>query len=136
MADHSHNSPKNHAVQSFKYHKIPLLITGGALANEFRGKQNSKLCSNVDITKTLLMQLQLPADNFFWSKDIFNPYSPEFAYFELNEGFGWKRPYGEEVISIKKNYYYKRQVPANKKEELDLEGRAYLQVWFDEFMGY
>ena len=82
------------------------------------------------------MQLQLPADDFFWSKDIFNPYTPEFAYFELNDGFGWKRLYGEEVLSIKKNYYYKRQVPANKKEELDIEGRAYLQVWFDEFMGY
>lgn len=136
MADHSHNSPKNHAVQSFEYHKIPLLITGGALADEFRGQQNDKLCSNVDITKTLLKQLQLPTEDFFWSKDIFNPYTPEFAYFELNDGFGWKRPYGEEVLSIKKNYYYKRKVSKDKKKELDLEGRAYLQVWFEEFMGY
>jgi len=136
MADHSHNSPKNHPVQSFEYHKIPLMITGGALKEEFRGEKNDKLCSNVDVTTTLLKQLELSADDFFWSKNIFNPYSPEFAYFELNQGFGWKRPYGEEVLNIKNNYYYKRKVPNNKKEELDLEGRAYLQVLFDEFMKY
>jgi phosphoglycerol transferase MdoB-like AlkP superfamily enzyme len=136
LADHSHNSNKNHPVQSFEYHKIPLLITGGALREEFRGEQNSKLCSNVDLTSTLLHQLQLPSDDFFWSKNIFNPYSPEFAYFELNSGFGWKRNYGEQVMNIKDNYYFLRSVPDDKKEKLDKEGKAYLQVLFDEFMEY
>lgn len=136
MADHSHNTYKNHPVHSFEYHKIPLLITGGALGEEFRGKQNNKLCSNVDVTKTLLKQLGMNADDFFWSKDILNPYSPEFAYFELNDGFGWKRPYGEQVLRIKGNYYFKQNVSAEKKEEFDLEGRSYLQTWFSEFMSY
>jgi len=136
MADHSHNSPKNRPIQSFGYHKIPLLITGGALAEEYRGKQNNKLCSNVDVTTTLLKQLGLSANDFFWSKDIFNPYSPEFVYFELNDGFGWKRTYGEEVFSIKNNHNYVQKVSEDKKEELNLEGRAYLQVLFDEFMEY
>ncbi|PLX05675.1 MAG: hypothetical protein C0598_13920 [Marinilabiliales bacterium] len=31
LADHSHNSPLNHPLFSFEYHKIPLLILGGAL---------------------------------------------------------------------------------------------------------
>jgi phosphoglycerol transferase MdoB-like AlkP superfamily enzyme len=136
MADHSHNTYKNHPVHSFEYHKIPLLITGGALAEEFRGTQNHKLCSNVDVTKTLLKQLGLNTNDFFWSKDILNPYSPEFAYFELNDGFGWKRPYGEQVLRIKDNYYFKQNVSTERNEELDLEGRSYLQVWFSEFMNY
>ena len=123
-------------MHSFDYHKIPLLITGGALKEEYRGRQNNKLCSNVDITTTLLKQLELPAEQFFWSKDIFNPYSPELAYFELSYGFGWKRPFGEQVVNIKDNYYFVRDVAPEQKDQLDKEGRAYLQVWFEEFMGY
>jgi len=136
LADHSHNTYRNHPVHSFDYHKIPLLITGGALREEFRGRQNHKLYSNVDITTTLLKQLELPAEQFFWSKNIFNPYSPEFAYFELSYGFGWKRPYGEQVVNINDNYYFVREVAPEQETQLDKEGRAYLQVWFEEFMGY
>jgi phosphoglycerol transferase MdoB-like AlkP superfamily enzyme len=136
LADHSHNSPLNHPVQSFEYHKIPLLILGGALRDEFKNTKNNKLCSNVDITKTILKQLRIESGDFFWSKDIFNPYGPEFAYFELNDGFGWKRNFGEEVYSIKNNYNYVLKVHNNKKGQLDKEGRAYTQIWFDEFMSY
>lgn len=136
LADHSHNSPLNHPIQSFKYHKIPLLFLGGALKDDFKNIKNGKLCSNVDITSTILKQIKLPSDKFFWSKDIFNPYSPQFAYFELNNGFGWKRNFGEQVLSIKDNYYYVRQVNDSLQTQLDMEGKAYLQYWFDEFMSY
>lgn len=136
LADHSHNSPLNHPIQSFNYHKIPLLFLGGALKEEFKNNKSNKLCSNVDIASTMLKQLKMPANKFFWSKDIFNPYSPQFAYFELNNGFGWKRNFGEQVLSIKDNYYYVRKVNDSLKTQLDMEGKAYLQYWFDEFMSY
>ena len=136
MADHSHNTYKNHALQSFEYHKIPLLIVGGALGDEYVGKKNNKICSNVDITTTILKQLNLSSEEFPWSKNIFNPYSPEFAYFELNEGFGWKTSSGEIVVNIKDGFNYVEKATDSEKEKLDLEGRSYLQVLFDEFMGY
>ncbi len=136
LADHSHNSPLNHPVQSFEYHKIPLLILGGALKEEFKNTKHDKLCSNVDITTTILKQLRIGSGDFFWSKDIFNPYGPELAYFELNDGFGWKRNFGEEVFSIKNDHNYVLKVDKDKKERLDKEGRAYAQTWFEEFMLY
>ena len=134
LADHSHNSPLNHQLQSFEYHKIPLLLLGGALKQEFRGTQNNKLCSNVDITSTILNQLNIDASDFKWSKNIFNPDAPEFAYFELNTGFGWKRPDAEVVLGIKDNYFFVKR--GKNIERAELEGRAYTQVWFDEFLSY
>ena len=136
LSDHSHPSYKNYPLRTFEYHNIPLLLYGGALKEEFRGKQNDKIFSNVDLTKTLLHQLNMPADDFFWSRDIFNPYSPEFAYFDMTIGFGWKRYSGEIVLNFKDNYYYVKRVDKAKKKELEEEGRAYIQVLFEEFLGW
>ncbi|RLD42411.1 MAG: hypothetical protein DRI89_07380 [Bacteroidetes bacterium] len=134
LADHSHPSHKGYAMRSFEYHNIPLLLCGGALKDEYRGEQVDKIFSNVDLTKTLLHQLNLSADEFFWSKDIFNPYSPEFAFFELNNGYGWKQPMGEIVYNIKDNYYYVKPDNKLEKQQLDEKGKAYIQVLFEEFL--
>ncbi len=133
-ADHSHASYHNYHLGSFKYHQIPLLLTGGALKKEYRGKQYNKLTSNVDVTATLLHQLGLSSKQFFWSKNIFNPYSPRFAYFDLYNGFGWKRPYGELVVSLKPKYVWKFSAPKDKITTLKKEGYAYVQYLFETFL--
>ncbi len=134
MADHSHASYHNYALGSFEYHKVPLLITGGALKEKYRGKQNNTLTGNVDVTATLLHQLGLPSKEFFWSKNIFNPYSPRFAYFDLYSGFGWKRPYGELVVNLKPYHVWKFEAPKDKINSMKKEGFAYVQYLFDEFI--
>jgi len=134
LSDHSHPSYKNYPLRTFEYHNIPLLLYGGALKKEFRGKQNDRIFSNVDLTKTLLRQLKMPADDFFWSRDIFNPYSTEYAYFDLTTGFGWKRHYGEIVLKLEDNYYFVKRVDKGREKELEEEGRAYIQVLFEEFL--
>lgn len=136
MSDHSHVSYKNYPLESFNYHRIPLLITGGALSDDFRGKQIDIIASNVDLTKTLLKQLNLESDAFTWSKNIFNPYSQRFAFFEHNQGFGWKRPYGELVSIFIFDQPIVNSAPDDKKELLDKEGRAYIQVLLDDFSSY
>ena len=134
LSDHSHVSYKGHPLRTFEYHNIPLLLCGGALKKEFRGKQINKIFSNVDIPKTLLHQLNLPAAAFSWSKDMMNPYSPEFAYFDLNTGFGWKQPIGEIVLNMKDNHYFEKRVDKAKMQKLENGGRAYVQILFDEFL--
>ncbi len=134
MADHSHASYHNYSLGSFEYHKIPLLLTGGALKKEYRGKQNNTLMSNVDVTATLLHQLGLPSDRFFWSKNIFNPYEQRFAYFDLYNGFGWKRPYGELVVSLKPYHIWKFEAPKDKIVSMKKEGFAYVQYLFESFI--
>lgn len=136
MADHSHSSYKGFPLGSFKYHQIPLLFTGGALKEEFRGIKSDFLSSNVDITTSLLKQLGIASNEFFWSKNIFNPNTPEFAYFELNEGFGWKRPFGEVVVNLRDGLAPVSNEPEEIKNQLDKEGRAYIQVMVDEFLSY
>ena len=134
MADHSHASYHNYRLGSFEYHQIPLLLTGGALKEQYRGRQDTTLSSNVDVTATLLHQLGLSSDEFFWSKNLFNPYAPRFACFELYTGFGWKRPWGELITEMKSKQVWKFEAPKEKIKEMKQEGYAYIQVLFDYFM--
>ncbi len=136
LADHSKNTYKNHPLASFEYHKIPLLLAGPALKEAYKGKQFDKICGNTDLPATLLKQLGLSDSAYFWSKDIFNPYTPEFAYFELNEGLGWKRPYGYFVWDKMADRYIQKEIQSDLEAETILEGKAYLQQLFDDFINY
>ena len=136
MSDHSHLSYKEYPLWSFEYHQIPLLITGGALKDEFKGEKIAGIFSNTDIPVTILKQLNLATESFTWSKNMLNPYSPEFAFFELNDGFGWKRPYGSIVKSATNKWYYQKNAPKDKLPKLEKEGYVYIQVLINEFLSY
>jgi len=94
VADHSHQTYTHRAIHTADYRRIPMLITGGALKQEYRGAKYEKICSQTDITTTVLKQLKMDASLFPWSKNLFNPYTKEFAYFELIEGYGFVQPEG------------------------------------------
>jgi hypothetical protein len=136
VADHSHNSYRNWGVNTPPYRKIPLLLYGEALKEKYRGKQIARVSSQTDIATTLLKQLNLSAENFQWSKDLFNPYTPEFAYFEINVGCGWIRPDGQFVYQNTTQSFDQNTFPAPVKEERVKEGKSYLQVLFQQFMDY
>ncbi len=136
LADHSHLTYRNHPMRSFEYHNIPLLITGPALAEQYRGKTKDVITGNTDVPATLLAQLGLPADQYFWSKNVLNHYYNPFAFFELNEGLGWKRPEGEFVWNLQADHYYVRNIDPDHEARILQEGKAYLQVLFEEFLSY
>jgi len=136
FSDHSHLSYKGYPLSSFEYHQIPLLITGGALKEEFRGEKIDRIFSNHDLPATILAQLGISADAYRWSKDMMNPYTPEFAFFELSDGFGWKRPEGELVRSLVHNWYYQKKGPVELRPLLEKEGTAYTQHLLKEFLNY
>ena len=136
MADHSHPSQKHQRIDEFGYRRIPLLLLGGALKKEYRNRQSSHLCGNADVPATLLRQLNIPHDEFFWSKDMLNPYSPQFAYFELTDGFGWKRPDHYIVYNVTVPFVVLTDLPKDKIDDLKKEGQAYVQVLFSKFLNY
>ncbi len=136
MADHSKNSYRNHPLESFEYHHIPLLIYGEPLKQEWKGKTYARIAGNTDVPATLLHQLGIDAADFFWSKNLLNPYYKPFAYFELNEGLGWKRDEGYFVWDKFSNRFYQEQLPEADAERFLLEGQAYLQVLYDDFLAY
>lgn len=97
IADHSHNAYRHWAINQKEYRHIPMLFYGDVLKNKFKGYRYTKIASQTDFATTLLKQLDINTNEFSWSKNLFNPYTKQFAYFELNEGFGWISP--EEYLS-------------------------------------
>lgn len=87
VADHGHYLPNNRGNHTVERHRIPFLITGGALRAELRGTTDSTFGCHVDLAATLLGQLGLPANRFEWSKDLFRNDS-HFAFWTFDDGFG------------------------------------------------
>ncbi|HPI53511.1 MAG TPA: LTA synthase family protein [Chitinophagaceae bacterium] len=94
IADHSHNSIKQWDISSSMRQHIPLLMLGGALKKEWQGKTWDKIVSQLDITSSILHQMQLPTSRYPWSRDIFNPYTPSSAYFVFFGGGGYVNEQG------------------------------------------
>ena len=137
VADHSHRSYRDHPLASFPYHKIPLLITGGALKTELKGQTFDKVAGNTDIPATLLAQLDLDRSAYVWSKNLLNQYYQPFAFFELNEeGFGFKRYDGDVVWDQRAKQFLQKNIPPEKENEVVKEGGAYLQILFEDFLAY
>lgn len=136
LSDHSHVSYNNYQWWSFNYRNIPLLFLGGALSDEFIYSTNSRISSNVDLTSTILKQLNLSSQEFFWSKNLFNPYTPQFASFELNDGFGWMKQEGRLEYNVVVPMVLYTNLNKPKFKEFKKEGEAYYQVLFQEFLGY
>ena len=134
MADHSHPSYKNYPLESFEYHKIPLLFYGEPLMDSLRGTTYDKICGNTDIPATILSQLGVKHDEFIWSKDVFNTCYKPFAFFELYSGLGWKTDEGECVIN--NDNMLKNTFPEDKSDSLVRQGKAYMQYHFDLFNNY
>ncbi|MFA8450012.1 MAG: LTA synthase family protein [Bacteroidales bacterium] len=134
VADHSHNTYRNWPLESFVYHKVPLLLCGGALKQEYRGKQDSRIVMNTDITSSILTQLGLSSNDYPYSKNLFDYYCPEFAYFELNNGFGWKTKKGEFIYNKEIERPYLEKVDSLNRDTLLIQGKAYSQKVFKDFI--
>lgn len=134
VADHSHNSYFNRSSHDAAYRRIPFLLYGGALKDEFRGKTWDRIGSQVDIVATILRQLEIDASPFTWSKDLLTAGGPEFAYYEIGDGVGWVTRAGSLVYDFEERTM--RQSTFTPQEELTARRHAlaYLQVLFQSFI--
>jgi hypothetical protein len=135
IADHSHNSYRNWHAQSKEYHKIPLLMVGNVIRDDFKGKTWNKLGNNHDLPATLLNQLGISSKEFRYSKNLLNPYTPEFAYYSTDDGVGWIRRNGYFAYDYGPNIFYMTWFENDSLKERTIdEGKAYLQVIFSEYL--
>ncbi|MCD6091191.1 MAG: sulfatase-like hydrolase/transferase [Bacteroidales bacterium] len=134
VADHSHNSYRNYAMQEAAYNKIPLLFYGPVLKPEFRGTIIKHLGYQPDLVATLLPQLNMDASEFPWSKNLLDSTSGKFAYTAYEEGFVWSRPCGQISYEKRLNYYYKNTVPQAQFDSISKEGKAFLQVLYQDYL--
>lgn len=134
VADHSHNSYNNWHIFHPNYHRIPMLFYGNVIKPEYRGTQWTKLGSQTDLTSTLLHQLSISADTFFWSKNLLNLNCPEFAYYSYEEGLGWVKPYGYFAYEKRYDRMHHIHVDSLHRQQLIHEGKAYQEMVFKNYL--
>lgn len=81
-------------------HKIPMIITGGALGR--RGTVNYPASQN-DLTATLLGAMNLDATAFPFSHDILHPTTHHYAFFSDPDHMGLITEDGEVVVNLETN---------------------------------
>ncbi|MBI5220099.1 MAG: sulfatase-like hydrolase/transferase [Bacteroidia bacterium] len=137
VSDHSHRSPHHWDNHQPEYRKIAMMFYGNVIKDEFRGYRYKKIGSQLDIASTLLHQLGMPAQKYIWSKNLFNPYSPQFAFYECYDGFGWVRPNQYLVYSHTNNLFpFEKTIYPSEKFRMEKEGKSFLQTMFQEYADY
>ncbi len=136
VADHSHNSYRNWPYASVEYHEIPMLRYGDVIKPEYRGTQNNHPGSQVDLSASLLAQLDLPHGEFHWSRNLFNPYSPRFRYFGYENGLIWEEDSASFCYDCDHKKFFWKKPAEDFDEQVIQNGMSYLQVLFQEYFDY
>ena len=139
VADHGHPSHLSRSYHSETYQHIPMLWVGNVLKDEYVGERCGVVSSHVDVAPTLLNQLGYSKKDFRWGKDIFNPYYQHFAYFEVNNGFGFVTDSSSVVhYSFGDNNDFRTNFVGDEaqKEPLLKKGKAYSQHLFETYLSY
>lgn len=126
VPDHLGCYPQDIDNLSVERYQIPLIFLGGALKGpgtvDIHGSQT-------DIAATLLGQMGIAHHEFTYSKDIFNPSSPHFAFFTFPDAFGLV---DEDNQVIFNNESKKVVLDRGKRPGKNLKrGQAYLQKIYD-----
>lgn len=134
--DHSHDSYKKWDYHSPPYHKTFFLFVGDVVKPEFRGSKIPGTGSQVDFSATLLAQLGLDHSDFTWSKNLMNPYTHRFASISFEEGIGWVE--GEKYFFYEPRFdrFYCRQPEDASSDTMVMDGKAYLQVLFQNYLDF
>ncbi len=108
-------------------YQIPLIMIGGVVKEPQR---ISTIGSQQDIAATLLALMELPHDEFTFSKDMLNPDNPHFAFFTVPDAFGMVT---EDNTLIFDNQMGKTVYDEGSQPGVNLrKGQAYLQKLYDD----
>lgn len=138
LSDHSHRLPANLEEYHPKRYRIPLLFFGNMIKPEFRGTRISKIGNQTDLVATLLNQLSIDPIRYQWSKDLLNPGTQSFSFFNWDNGFGFATE--NQTISfdnVGKNIILRKNSPNAKIDnELLKNGKAYMQEVYQQYLDY
>ena len=140
IADHGHRLP----LEKWESHhpnryKIPFIFYGDVLKEEYRGKAIAKVGGQVDLASTLLHQLNIKSDEFYWSKDLLDERSPSFSFFTWDNGFGVineEQSLSFDNIGKKVIHLQNPAVSDSSNTKLENIGKAYMQKVYQQYLGY
>lgn len=108
-------------------HDIFMLWLGGAVEKPLVVE---KLCSQTDITATLLSQLNIDYSQFEFSRNIMNPTYNEFSFYAFPDGFGVVAPDGHVIYDNMSKTVLEQS--GSISDSLLLNGKAYLQYLYHD----
>ena len=127
VSDHLGCYPQK--IENFKLYRyqIPLVISGGAVKAPMRVET---IGAQQDIPATLLALLGVKHDEYLFSKDLFDPRAPHFAFFTVPDAVGMVT---EENAIIYDNEQEKVVLDKGTEKGKNLhKAQAYLQKVYDD----
>jgi phosphoglycerol transferase MdoB-like AlkP superfamily enzyme len=132
VADHGHDI----GVENLHYfgkekYQIPLLVLGGALKEELKGKKIENVVSQTIIPSLILQSMHLPFNDFAWQTNALD--SNGFAQYHYNNGFGRVTNQSEFIYD---NNGMSSDFKGLKTEAVKIknQGRVFQQVLIDDFL--
>lgn len=135
VADHSHRSPREWRVSQKERFKIPMLWYGEVLHENYAGSTHDQMGSHIDISATLLNQLNRNHSEFLWSRDLFNSKVKPAVPFAFHRGYGLINQDGyyafsEDYEKVFEHHYEDSLLGKKLKKEAEL----YFQVAFQNYL--
>ncbi|RZK46736.1 MAG: LTA synthase family protein [Hymenobacter sp.] len=130
-ADHGHTLPGYSGNDAPDKFHIPLVLAGGALRPQARGRVVPTLGSQTDVASTLLRQLGLPSELYRWGRDLLGAIRVPFAYYCYTDGFGVLGPHGLVIVDNVSGWVTTRD-PGVPMEQVH-RGEAYSQRSMADF---
>jgi phosphoglycerol transferase MdoB-like AlkP superfamily enzyme len=140
-ADHGHRLPKEtrEIYDPLRYH-IPLLIIGGALKEEYKGTVNQTYGSQVDVNATILAQIGINNTDFKYSKNLLNPKTKGYGFYNWDNGFGYvdkNMAISFDPINDKKIYQqYNNELTTTQKDSALIYAKALMQHVYKDYINY
>jgi phosphoglycerol transferase MdoB-like AlkP superfamily enzyme len=129
VADHGARITPDIDAFSQKIFRIPMIWTGGALAE--KNMKVEKMGGQIDIGLTLVDQVGL-SGVFPFGKDLFSPQAKSFAFYTYNDGFGFVTDSSSVAFDNKPHTIVEET--GKNPEAAERNGKAFLQVLFDDYL--
>lgn len=130
VADHGRTFPGNPFHYTPSFFRIPLLFWGPALKDEFRGMDINRIASQTDIVATMLHQMQLPTEDYPYSRNLMCDDLEQFAIYTSSLGYGKITPEGDFFFNMLLGQYSTNTYSESEQEESFRATQLYLKgVW-------
>ncbi len=129
VADHGSRVEEMTQYDHNRFH-IPMIWIGGAL--NLQGEEINKYGSQVDISKTLLEQLEINSNEYLFSKNLLDSTTNSFAQYTIRNGVGYISEDNYTVLDLNSNNFLvsEGKDEENKKNIL----KAYTQWLLRDFI--
>ncbi len=122
--------PRNADRTNKQLNHIPLLMLGGAIKEP---KRIEALCNQTDLAATLMAQMQLPAEDYKFSRNILSPaYKYPFAYHTYNNGLQFIDSTGFSMLDLNSGTILKEE-PADSAHNRLKRAKAILQSTYNDY---